>query len=211
MKDLVILSPDGAYKVLLPALLKRNQALKIRQISVEVISDPYHDSSGQIVELLRPFLKSHARALVVRDVEGSGQEAYGATVIEGELRKSLLLNGWNGDNSDALALEPEIESWLRLDSAHLENLIKQRARKNQNLVANWKSEVARAATRHGGWISPGKPLRPKEVYHESLRYYGISPSNALLGVLAEKETLVGCQVQSFNRFLDTMRKWFPPV
>jgi hypothetical protein len=209
MQDLVILSPDGAYKEVLPAMLDRHQALGIRPITFTVVSDPFHDSSEQVVELLRPFQRSHARSVVVRDLEGSGMETLGASALERKLKDELLRNGWRLDNSNALVLVPEIESWLRFDSTHLENLIKERARKNQSKVSHWKDIVASAAAEHHGWIDPGKPSKPKEVFHELLRHYRISPSNALLAVLARKESLAQCQVQSFIHFRQMMRDWFP--
>lgn len=211
MPDLVILSPDGAYKQVLPALLKRRQSLGILAVTFDVVSDPFHDASGQIVELLRPYLQSHARALVVRDIEGSGKEAGGAAALEAELKESLVQNGWQAENSAALVLEPEIESWLRLDSAHMEQLIKTYARRSKETLNDWKVIVDAAAESQGGWIQAGKPARPKEVYRQLLSHYGISPSNALLGTLADKESLAGCQVASFNRFREIVRTWFPAL
>lgn len=211
MRNLIILSPDGAYAQVLPALLNRHQSLGIRNISFDVKSDPFHDASGQIVELLRPFLNSHEKALVVRDLEGSGKEAAGAQALEMELLTSLHQNGWNRDNSAALVLEPEIESWLRLDSAHMGQLIKTFARRRKETLDDWKAIVNAAVEIQGGWIQAGKPARPKEVYRQLLSHYGISPSNALLGTLAAKESLAGCQVASFNRFREVMRKWFPAL
>ena len=210
MPDLVILSPDGAYKQVLPALLKRHQSLGIRVVTFDVVSDPFHDASGQIVELLRPYLTSHSKALVVRDIEGSGKEAAGAAALEAELKESLVQNGWQAGNSAALVLEPEIESWLRVGSAHMDALIKQLARRKKEEVDEWQEIADALATDHAGWLQAGKPARPKEVYQGVLRHYGISPSNALLGELASKESLAGCAVPTFNRFRDIMRGWFPP-
>lgn len=210
MPDLVILSPDGAYKQVLPVLLKRHQALGIRAITFDVVSDPYHDASGQIVELLRPYLTSHGKALVVRDIEGSGKEAGGAAALEAELMESLVQNGWQAENSAALVLEPEIESWLRLGSTHMDALIKRLARREKDKTDDWRNVAESLAQAHGGWLQAGKPARPKEVYQGVLRQYGISPSNAWLGELASKESLMGCAVPTFNRFRELVRNWFPP-
>lgn len=210
MPDLVILSPDGAYKQVLPALLKRHQSLGIRAVTYDVVSDPFHDASGQIVELLRPYLKSHSKALVVRDIEGSGKEAAGAAALEAELVQSLVQNGWQAENSAALVLEPEIESWLRMGSAHMDALIKRLSRRNNEEVERWMEIADTLVQDHGGWVQDGKPARPKEVYQGVLRHYGISPSNALLGELASKESLANCAVPTFNRFRDIVRAWFPP-
>lgn len=209
MLDLVILSPDGAYALVLPALLKRPQSLGIRDVTFEVRNDPYHDSSGNIVELLRPYVGQSSRALVVRDLEGSGQEAGGAKALETELAAALQRNGWTAENSAALVLEPEIESWLRLDSAHLDALIRKLARRRKEDVGQWHEVVQTAAHANGGWLGHGKSVRPKEVYRSVLNHFGISPSNALLAELASKESLTGCSVPSFVRFREIVRGWFP--
>ena len=70
------------------------------------------------------------------------------------------------------------------------------------------ADYRRAVEACGGRLH-GKPRRPKESFESILRQFRIPRSNALYGELAGKESLEGCVVPSFNRFVDTLRKWFP--
>lgn len=209
MEDLVILVPDSAYKEVLPPLLGRHQSLGIRPVSFKIVPDPFHDSSVQAVELLRPFQSSHQRALVVRDIEGSGHEQEGAVTLEKRLRDQLIASGWQRDHAAALVLEPELESWLRFGSVHMGRVLEERARQNRVQFSHWETDLRRIRERHGGDDGYGKPLRPREVFRELLKVFGIPPSNAVLGKLAEKESLRDCKTASFLRFCELLRQWFP--
>lgn len=209
MEDLVILTPDNAYKQVLPAILAKYQALGIRSVTAEIVSDPLHDSSDQAVELLRPYKSTHRRALVVRDIEGSGREAQGAAALESNLHAQLIQSGWQGDDAAALVLEPELESWLRFGSSHMGGVLQELARKNRDQLPKWETKLQEICLQHGGMDQLGKPVRPKEVFQDLLRVYHIRPSNAILGKLAEKESLRNCRVPSFLRFCERMQEWFP--
>jgi hypothetical protein len=192
-------------------LLQRHQSLGIRMLETfpRIVPDPFHDSSDQAVDLLRPFQSSHLKALILRDLEGSGREAKGAEALEQHLHQQLIQSGWKPDNAAAIVLEPELESWMRFGSAHMGRVLAERARKNRDRCGLWTDELHTICGKHGGMSADGKPLRPKEVFHDLLKVYGIPPSNAVLGKLAEKESLQGCLVPSFNRFRLLMQQWFP--
>ena len=207
--DLAILCPDGAWPQALGAILSRSQSLGIRPVSVKFIPDPLRDSSPQAVELLRPFLTSAGRALVVRDFAGSGWESRGVAELAGALRTELERNGWVPERVAVLIAEPEIESWLRLASAHLHSLLQDRARRNREDIPGWNGKLEEALRIHGGLDANGKAVAPKEVFRYLLRHYGIPPSNALFEYLGNRESLSGCVVPSFVRFLEIMRRWFP--
>jgi len=209
MEDLVILTPDSAYKEVLPIILARHQAIGIRPVKLAIVSDPYHDSSDQAVELLRSYQSSHQKALVVRDIEGSGRERLGANALEASLSEQLIQSGWQNDRAAALVLEPELESWLRFGSQHMGSVLQERARKNRDKLAEWETKLGHICSEHGGLDSLGKPIRPKEVFRDLLKAYNIPPSNAVLGKLAEKESLRNCRVPSFLRFCSLMQQWFP--
>lgn len=213
MEDLVILAPDSAYKEVLPALLQRHHSLGIRRLEMppRIVPDPFHDSSDQAVNLLRPFQNSHRKALILRDIEGSGREYMGAEALEQHLHQQMVMSGWLADNSAVVVLEPELESWLRFGSAHMGRVLAERARKNRDHCCGWMNELETIYEKQGGLNEKGKPVRPKEVFRDLLKVYGIPPSNAVLGKLAEKESLQGCEVPSFKRFCQQMQKWFPVI
>lgn len=209
--DLVILCPDAAWQQVLDMLLhKRHQSLGIREVQCRFVSDPLHDSSGQAVELLRPFQSQAGYALVVRDLHGSGRERDGAEALQVAIREALVSSGWAEDRCAAVVADPEIEAWLRFDSSHVETLIRERARRNQAEVGAWRARVDELTEQHGGRNPQGKPLNPKEVFAGlTLNHYGIPTSNELLAFLARRESLKRCEVPSFRRFTELMRSWFP--
>jgi hypothetical protein len=208
---LVILVPDGAYPLVLGTFLtRRRPSLRIAEIPFEVCKDALHDSSTDVAALLRPFLKTCTHALVVRDLHGSGWEDRGPGELEAHLSSQLNRNGWSPDQSAALVVEPEIEAWLRFDSPHLRNLIRERARRRVADAELLFPEVAKEAlARSGGVDSWGKPAQPKEAFEGLLLQFGIQRSNALYGRLAEVESLDRCRVPSFRRLVRTLRTWFP--
>lgn len=209
--DLVILCPDGAWPLALRTILSRPESLSIRPVTVEFISDPLRDSSPQAVDLLRPFQNTAGHALIVRDFHGSGWEGKGLVELEKALRSEFGSSGWNPMQTDVLIVDPELESWLRLDSNHIYTLLQERARRNRNGIGQWQSILNNAINLHGGLTESGKAKAPKEVFHVLLKHYGIPPSNSLFQYLGKKESLKRCVTPSYLRFLEIMRGWFPAV
>ncbi len=208
--EFVILCPDGAWKVVLEAMMARPASLGIRRVSHRIVVDHLRDSSGQSVELLRPFLGKANHALVVRDLHGSGRELLGEEGLELEILTQMTANGWPDGRAAAIVANPEIESWLRFDSTHFAKLLRERARKNTKDLDGWADVVARAVERHGGSGEHDKPKSPKEVFEEvAKRHFGIPTSVSLFGHLAAKESLKACRTPSFLRFAALMRAWFP--
>jgi hypothetical protein len=210
MIDLVIITPDGAYPVVLSAMLNRPHALNIGQISREIIKDALHDSSGNAVDLLRPYLGKSRKALVIRDLEGSGWEDRGSAVFATELLKSAIENGWNEESCAVIVVEPEIEVWLRMPSPHLESMVHEKARRNRDLSSDQiHSALEEIIDKTGGRTADGKPVRPKESFELFLRLFGIPRSNALYQYLAERESLARCVSRSFNHLTEILHNWFP--
>lgn len=208
--ELVLLCPDGAWKAVMESLLQRPQSLGIRPVSFRIVVDPLHDSSSEEVEILRPFLKAKVKALVVRDLHGSGKESLGDLALEQTIVDRLQANGWGAGQVSAIVADPEIESWLRFDSPHMGQLVKERARRNRAEIDAWRDKVATAIARFGGLSETGKPRNPKEVFTELTKgAYGIPTSTSLLAHLASLESLKGCRINSFNRFVKLMTTWFP--
>lgn len=208
--ELVIICPDGAWKEVMDALFFRPESLGIRKVHPKVIVDPMHDSSPQVVELLRSFQGKDVKALIVRDLHGSGKDHLGEEGLEREILAELTVNGWPEGEVAAIVADPEIESWLRFDSVHLERLIQERARKNRSQTVNWRNYLEDAINKFGGLTDIGKPKRPKEVFNEVTKVgYGIPTSTSLLGHLASVESVKRCQTPSFIRFMEKMRNWFP--
>jgi hypothetical protein len=209
---LAILVPDGAYPQVLGAFLEtRRPSLGIGPVDYEFIPDVLRDSSANAIELLRPFLRSCTHALVIRDLHGSGWEDRGLEALERMLVAGLLDSGWAEGRAAAIVVEPEIEAWLRFDSTHLRELIRERARRNRDSTALFfQTEINAAIDQNGGLNPLGKPANPKEVFEHLLETFGVQRSNAIYGKLAGSESLRGCVVPSFNRLLHLLQGWFPP-
>lgn len=209
--DLIVIVPDGAILSVVYALLaRRRSSLRIRTLSFDVIKDPLHDASpkDKAVHLLRGYLRSHYRAMVIRDLEGSGWEKLGAEALREAISKALIHNGWEPERITVIIIEPELEVWLRLGSVHMQKLVRERARQNAHLIGQFTAHVRMAIDRSGGERC-NKPARPKEAFAALLEQYWIPPSNALFTELAQRESIEGCSVPSFCDFVGTLRKWFP--
>lgn len=209
---LCMLVPDGAYELVLPALLtQRAASLGIREVDHEPpIKDPFKDSSYEAVSLIRPYLRSCSHFLVVRDLHGSGWEEQGAEALQAKIMGDLLKNGCPEDRTKVIIVEPEIEIWLRIGSTHMKQLVRQRARANGAEVDMLFDQlVQEKLNAFGGVTVSGKPTDPKKVFEEVLKHYRISRSNVLYEELAKTESLRHCQVSSFLELVTTLQTWFP--
>lgn len=207
---LVVVVADGTYEAVLNELFARSRQAGFGPVDFKIVPDSFHDSSGKLTELLRPFLREYNHALVLRDLAGSGFESEGARKLEERLEAQMSKDGWGNKKHAAIVTEPEIEEWLRLPSSHLLKLLEERARKNQSAVGAFQRVLNDLIVTHGGRDARGKAHKPKEVFEDLVRHYGIPPANALRGFLAKRESLNGCLSDSFNHLLKILRSWFPP-
>lgn len=206
---LVAVVADRAYEAVLNEVFTRSREAGFGSVNLKIVPDPFHDSSGKLTELLRPFLREYDHALVLRDLAGSGYETRGARELEQRLEEQMHENGWSHKHYTAIVTEPEIEEWLRLPSPSMSDLLKERARKNRDAVRIFQRVLDDLINTHGGRDGRGKACKPKEVFEDLVRYYGIPPANALRGFVAKREPFNGCLSNSFNRLLQTLRSWFP--
>lgn len=206
---LVVVVADKAYEAVLNEVFARHFEAGFGPLESRIVPDPFHDSSGKLTELLRPFLREYDHAIVLRDLAGSGHEANGARKLEEHLEAQMRANGWLHKKHAAVVTDPEIEEWLRLPSASLLELLQARAKKHRDRVKSFQGVLDNLLKTYGGRDGLGKACKPKEVFDGLVRYYGIPPANALRGFLARREPLVGCLSNSFNRLLQVLRSWFP--
>jgi hypothetical protein len=214
--DLVVLGADADILAAVETLIfSRQQSLGIRHLPrerVSLIPDSYHDSGTpeHVAQLLHGFSRTHAYALVIRDFEGSGYEAQGVGVLEQAIKEALVLKGWSPDRIEVIIPEPEIEAWLRLDSTHMEALVRNERKANAGVLsATFRAKVAKIIDENGGLQANAKPCRPKEAFEAILATYRIPNSASLFRKLGLKEGLAGCTVPSFVKFATTVRAWFP--
>jgi hypothetical protein len=200
--DLVALAPGKDDEEALAALLRRPESLGIRRIAHRTLRhhrrDPgcYHEAA----EMLQPFQDEAARALVMFDHEGSGQEGHTAADVAEDVRRRLETSGWDR-RAEVLVVEPELEAWVWSDSPHVDEGL------------GWRSKTPSLRTwlvERGLW-EPGhvKPAHPKDAVVAALRAAGIPRSSAIYGELASRVSLTRCQDPSFSALLSILRRWFP--
>jgi hypothetical protein len=193
---------DKDCEQLVGALLKRHQALGIRQVASDIIVNPDHDSGCrlQAPDFLRPFHRRYDHALVIFDREGCGIEDQPRETIESQLEEQLARNGWN-DRATVIAIEPELESWVWSQSP------------NVGAVLGWANRspsLREWLEAQGFMIAPDvKPERPKEAMDEAVRVVGKPHSSSLFRLIAEKVSVTKCTDPAFTKLRGALRGWFP--
>ena len=201
-KDLIILVADQDMLFGLTGLLSRPVSLGIRAITHDVYPHPYHDPACLLEahDFLRPFARIYARALVVFDREGCGQEQRTRDELEQIVENHLSRNGWD-DHAAAIAIDPELENWVWSNSPQVDLALGWKGR--QPSLSEWLVQEGFAQIRYN------KPARPKEAMEKALRMSKKSRSSSIFMQLAETVGVEACADPAFNKFRDTLRTWFP--
>lgn len=201
-KDLVCLVADKNIEQSILALLHRSRALRIRQVTHEVLVHPEHDPGCLLrsPEFLRSFANRFAHALVLFDREGCGRDEDSRTKIEQDLEERLSRAGWE-ERAVAIVLDPELEAWVWSDSPHVAAAL------------GWTGRVPdlRSWLRDHDLLdseSP-KPGQPKKAVEQALRIARKPRSSALYRQLAREVGLARCVDPSFSKLKETLRHWFP--
>lgn len=155
----------------------------------------------QAHELLRPFCRQCSHALVLFDRHGCGREQIGAARLENEVRTRLQVNGW-GDRADVVVLDPELEAWIWNGAPSVDACLGWAGRDPP--LRQWLAD-------NGLWVvDEVKPEDPKTAYRRALREVGTRQSPVVFGDLARQVPLAPCWDRAFGRFLEILRRWFPP-
>ena len=201
-RDLLCLVADKNMEQTLQALLPRWRALGTRDFGFEVVVHPEHDPGCFLRsdQFLRSFRSRFAHALVVFDLEDSGAEG-SREEAERSLEHRLEKSGWDSGRALAIAIEPELESWLWSDSPHVATAL------------GWESD--RALRQYLGaegfkWRDDGKPKRPKEATERALYRQRIPRSSSIYRQLAGQVSFRRCTDSAFAKLLRVLRAWFEP-
>jgi len=201
--DLVVLVPDKTFSAVVTRLIERRRALATRRFSFEIYVHPYHDPgcARESAEFLRPFLPTHAHAVVLFDRDGSGCEHSSPSEIESVVRGQLRRSGW-GERAEPVVLDPELEVWAWSDSPVVEDCLGWAGRRPA--LRQWLEQ-------RGVWApSSPKPADPKGALRLALREARSGPPPAALVRLARSIGVRRCTDRAFIRFRDILRCWFPP-
>jgi hypothetical protein len=149
-------------------------------------------------ELLRPYQRSHHRALVVLDCEWDGSP--GKASIINDITERLVASGWQEDAIKIIAIEPELENWLWQDKPQVAEVLRYR---NDLSLRQYLAD-------QGWWpLDQSKPPRPKEAAEWVLRQTRQPRSSAIYEQLAEKISVNGCTDQAFAEMHAALKAWFP--
>jgi hypothetical protein len=157
---------------------------------------------GWAHENLRPFLRSHERAVVVLDRQFPGTPPGGAEEIRQTIKRRLVRAGWREDHCEIVVIQPMLEAWLWTDSPHVEAALGHR-----------RPPTLRSKMQQQGLWPEGldKPPDLKHATATAAAWGGIVCDAALFTtVFASPRSLSGCKEPGFLLLRDTLRRWFPP-
>ncbi len=204
LRDLIVLVADADIAAMLACVLRRHAALGIREIRFEMRRHENRDNGCFRTpdEPLRGEIDTSERAMVVFDHCGSGQEHRTRSEVELEVEERLARNGWV-DRSAAIAIAPEVESWLWNTSRHLEELLRWPPATTELPLSEWIEQR--------GLRSPGtsKPADPKAALDAVLRACRLPRTTQIYEHVAERASVTRCQDPAFAKLRETLRRWFP--
>lgn len=202
MKDLIILVADlDTENVLLGLLPRLVHVYGAREFLFDIKRHPYRDPgcATTSADFLRPFSTQYRHALVVFDREGSGKEKWTRTQIEEKIEKELAENGWQAGLAAVIAIDPEVENWVWINSPRVSGAL------------NWKDAVPLY-----DWLrnenllreDSGKPERPKETFEKALKKTRKAKSASIYRQIAASASFAGCTDDSFKKMIAVLKEWF---
>ena len=204
-KDLFVLVADSQIQRSIGTLLShRVRALNIRYISFDVRRHPQQDPGCRTASasLLDTTRDSHNKALVVFDFQGCGETRLPAPDLERQLEQEYHDRGWAADRVAFIVIDPELEAWaFGVAFEHLQRAV---GWKGPESIPNWLESNGHLP---GGM---GKPADPKTALEALLFQSRRTRSGRVYEELARNVGLARCQDRAFQKFRDTLRRWFPP-
>lgn len=202
MRDVIFLLADGGMEQVLLGFLGRDQfhrSLGCGKFEFDQAQDvmvaPTRDPGvyGMAHELLRPYERSHRRAVVMVDAEWYGSP--GATTMREHISQRMSAR-WQ--EFGVIVIEPELEAWIMNENAHLARIFK--------CPENYRQILHKA----GWWPTDlPKPPRPKEALKHLMQQQRLRVGNADFGKLAAVMSVQQHRDPAFNQLRDHLRAWFP--
>ena len=203
-KDLLVVAADKQIQRTIETLLShRSQALRIQQIKVDVLRHPQKDSGCRTASeiLLDPSRNHYRKAVVIFDYDGSGENSLVPEDLESSLESRYESRGWGADSIAFIVVHPELETWMF--GATYTQL--------QQAVGWSQPETARDwLVQHGYLVGDEvKPKDPKDSVIAMLRLAKKPLASDVFVELASRVSLARCQDRAFQKFRDTLQRWFP--
>lgn len=197
MKKILLLVPDLDIECVLKSLLPRfPKVLGLPEFDFKIVRHPNRDPGCRNagVEFLRPFIQLFDYTFIIFDHEGSGKENISREKLEFDLEIQLSKNGW-GKRGYVIAIDPEIESWVWIDSPHTFEIM------------GWKGEgeTLRKNLSQLGFVfnDLGKPVRPKEALEKALKGKNKVASSSIHQQICAKASFKQCQDPAFIKLKQT--------
>jgi hypothetical protein len=204
-RELIILVADGTMRAVFAAFFERqfHHALACAPFDfnprIDLFNNPLEKDGGvhrRCHEILRPYLNTHQRALVVLDQQFGGERP--AEEVRGEIEHLLNANGW-ARRAAAAVIEPELEVLLWQDNPNVERALRHQGASLRQLLAQ-----------DGRWPEgAAKPNAPKEVIQTLIRTNRAGPPMVVYSQIARAVSTEGCIDPAFHRVRDALRAWFP--
>lgn len=201
-KDLILLVADKNMEASLKGLLSRFRSLKFRQVEFDLYVHPERDPGCLLRahDFLRPFASRYARALVLLDHAGCGQESEECSKLEANLERRLDDSGWEG-RAAAVVIAPELENWVWSDSPKVD------------IALGWegKTPPLRDWLVEKGLLQAGvaKPAEPKRAVELTLKTVRTPRSSAIYFELARGVSTARCTDPAFAKLRRCLLEWFP--
>jgi hypothetical protein len=204
-RELVILVADGTMRAVFASFFGRqfHHVLSCAPFDfnprLDLFNNPLETDGGvhrRCHELLRPYLNTHRRALVVLDQQFGAERP--AEEVRVEIEHRLDANGWAG-RATAAVIEPELEVLLWQDNVNVERALRHQGGSLRQLLAA-----------DGRWPEGApKPPAPKEVIQTLIRTNRAGPPVVIYSQIVKAVSTAGCVDPAFNRVRDAIRAWFP--
>lgn len=204
-RELVILVADGTMRAVFAAFFERKFHLVLScapfdfNPRLDLFNNPLETDGGvhrRCHEILRPYLNTHRRALVVLDQQFGAERP--AEEVRVEIEQRLNANGWAG-RATAAVIEPELEVLLWQDNVNVERALRHQGGSLRQLLAA-----------DGRWPEGApKPPAPKEVIQTLIRANRAGPPVVVYSQIAKAVSTAGCSDPAFHCVRDALRAWFP--
>lgn len=204
MRELIILVADGTMAAVFQAFFERqfHHSLGCAQFDFDPGADIFHDplnTDGGVHkrchEILRAYLKTHRRALVVLDRQFGAERQ--ASEIRFEIENKLNSNGWL-DRAAAIVIDPELEVLLWQDNPNVERLLRHTGPSLRQLLAS-----------DGRWpLGSAKPPSPKELIRSIIRSNHAGAPIVVYSQIVRSVTTAGCVDPAYQALREVMRTWF---
>ena len=204
-RELIILVADGTMAAVFRAFFERkfHHAIECAPFEFDptndVFNNPLEKDGGvhrRCHEILRPYLRTHRRAMVILDRHFGGERS--ADEVRAEIEQLLTANGWEG-RCVAVVIDPELEVLLWQDNFNVERALLHRGDRLRQVLAadgRWPEGVR-------------KPPAPKALMQTLIKKNRAGAPISVYSKIASEVSTAGCVDPAFHGLRDALRSWFP--